>query len=101
MEYLLRKIDLRYIRLRYFSCIVAHLRQIDRNILFHYLTKLKVYMTSSAGDKSALDHLRLLLDHINSAYASVLARLAKLLASNDITYDLLWALFKPNSIVYT
>ena len=53
------------------------------------------------GDKSALDHVRLLLNYVNSAYASVLARLAELLVNNDITYNLLWALFKPNSMVYT
>jgi hypothetical protein len=81
--------------------MVVHSRQIDRSILFHYLAELEAYMISSAGDKSALDHVRLLLNHVNSAYASVSARLAELLANNDITYDLLWALFKPNSMVYT
>lgn len=81
--------------------MVAHSRQIDRSILFHYLAELEAYMISSAGDKSALDHLRLLFSHINSAYASISARLAELLINNDITYDLLWALFKPNSVIYT
>lgn len=57
-------------------------------------------MISSAGDKSALDHLRLLLNYVNSAYTSVSAYLTELLANNNITYNLLQALFKPNSIVY-
>ena len=52
-------------------------------------------------NKSVLDHLRLLLNYVNSVYVSVLVRLIEFLVDNDIIYDLLWILFKSNSIVYT
>jgi hypothetical protein len=49
---------------------------------------------------SDLNHLDLLIDHIKEAYASTTQRLAPLLQNGEITYDLLWALFKPNSVAY-
>jgi hypothetical protein len=48
-----------------------------------------------------LSHLDLLIKHIKEAYASTTQRLAPLLHNGEITYDLLWALFKPNSVIYT
>ena len=57
-------------------------------------------MIFSTSDKSILNHLRLLLNYVNSVYVSVLIRLTEFLTNNDITYDLLWTLFKSNSIVY-
>ena len=38
---------------------------------------------------------------MKSKYASTTDRLTPLLENGEITYDLLWALFKPNTIVYT
>ena len=38
---------------------------------------------------------------MKSTYASTTDRLVPLLENGEITYDLLWALFKPNTIVYT
>jgi hypothetical protein len=43
----------------------------------------------------------LLLDFIKKTYQSTTERLDALLEKREITYDLLWALFKPNAIVYT
>jgi hypothetical protein len=43
----------------------------------------------------------LLLGFIKKAYASTTERLGPLLEKHEITYDLLWALFKPNTVVYT
>jgi hypothetical protein len=48
-----------------------------------------------------LSHLDLLIKHIKEAYASTTQRLVPLLQNGEITYDLLWALFKPNSVIYT
>jgi hypothetical protein len=42
-----------------------------------------------------------LIDHINQAYTPTAQRLAALRESGKITYDLLWALFKPNTVAYT
>ena len=57
-------------------------------------------MIFSTGDKSVLDHLRLLLNYVNSVYVFVSTHLIEFLINNDITYDLLWALFKSNNIIY-
>ena len=48
-----------------------------------------------------LKHLDLLISFIETTYASTIERLEPLLKNREITYDLLWALFKPNSEVYT
>lgn len=52
-------------------------------------------------DAAELKHLSLLADFIKSKYASTTDHLIPLLENGEITYELLWALFKPNTIVYT
>jgi hypothetical protein len=47
------------------------------------------------------EHLELLIDYMKTAYEATTQHLESLLQSGQITYDLLWALFKPNSLVYT
>jgi hypothetical protein len=41
------------------------------------------------------------VDFTESSYASTNERLQSLVRNNEITFDLLWALFKPNSDIYT
>ncbi|KAL5313337.1 hypothetical protein ACEPPN_019070 [Leptodophora sp. 'Broadleaf-Isolate-01'] len=55
----------------------------------------------AALDSSTLDHLDLLLDFIRAAYASTTEHLGPLLEKHQITYDLLWTLFKPNTLAHT
>jgi hypothetical protein len=43
----------------------------------------------------------LLIDHMKKIYAPTAERLRPLLQHGEITWDLLWALFKPNTSVYT
>jgi hypothetical protein len=45
--------------------------------------------------------LELLIDYIKRAYGPTRQSLNPLLEDCHITYDLLWALFKPNTLVYT
>lgn len=52
-------------------------------------------------DPLCLKHLDLLIDFIQTTYKSTARRLFSLLAKGEITYDLLWALVRPNSTVYT
>jgi hypothetical protein len=42
-----------------------------------------------------------LIDYIKTAYGPTRQSLNPLLEDGHITYDLLWALFKPNTLVYT
>ncbi|KAJ6020015.1 hypothetical protein N7522_000090 [Penicillium canescens] len=76
---------------------------IEQNILFHFLLELEKYaenMNNSEGE-SPRQHLRLLIDHLKQAYSAISQRLESMLQYGHITYDLLWALFKPGCHVYT
>jgi len=64
--------------------------------LYHFLPKLETY-------KGALEnstHLNLLVNYIRDIYASIKQCLVSLLDSKEITFDLLWALFKLNELIY-
>ena len=76
--------------------------QVERNLLYNVLDDL----SHSWNDIDPVDHARkehvgLLVDYIKSAYKATALRLESLLRSHQITYDLFWALFKPNTMVYT
>ncbi|KAK5086189.1 hypothetical protein LTR70_007434 [Exophiala xenobiotica] len=78
---------------------------IDQSFLFHFLREITERHTasqksSSQGD-TASKHLGVLLDYLESEYRSPLERVMSLLKGKEITYDLLWALFKPNAEVFT
>lgn len=53
------------------------------------------------GAKNQVAHLDLLISYIRDKYASLSEQINDLLQHGEITYDLLWFLFKPNEIVYT
>lgn len=46
-------------------------------------------------------HLDLLIGYLRQTYAALSQHLDGLLQYGEITYNLLWALFKPNTIIYT
>ncbi|KAJ5291520.1 hypothetical protein N7478_000771 [Penicillium angulare] len=78
---------------------------IEEKILFHFLPELKQVMEElrAESDSSAqsLDHLSLLVESVTEANAFVAREVSSLLAQAHITYDLLWALFKPGCFVFT
>ncbi|CAG8017779.1 unnamed protein product [Penicillium salamii] len=78
---------------------------IEQNLLFHFLPELDrcaENMDSCSDQGSAYaEHLLLLIDHLKQAHASTLQHLESILQHGHITYDLLWALFKPGCHVYT
>jgi hypothetical protein len=45
-------------------------------------------------------HLGLLIEHLDEEYESTTNRLNSLLAHRKITYDLLWAFYKPGTLMY-
>jgi len=72
--------------------------------LYHYVPELEAYSTEledSSHHDARLKHLNLLVGYIRTACASTTFRLMSLLKNREITYDLLWALFKPNVNIYT
>jgi hypothetical protein len=76
---------------------------VEQSLFYHYLSDLEEYRqnVSATLDRFTLEHLDLLLDFIRTAYASTTERVGPLLEKHNITYDLLWTLFKPNTLVYT
>ncbi|OKP09742.1 hypothetical protein PENSUB_4871 [Penicillium subrubescens] len=78
---------------------------IEQKVLFHFLPELdrcaENIDNSSDHDSAHAKHLRLLIEHLKHAYASISQRLESMLEHGHITYDLLWALFKPGGHVYT
>lgn len=87
---------------------------VDPNMLFLYLEETRQYMKDlkrqakterkkkarkAAASKAA--HLRVLVKYLDTDYADTKKTLYPLLENNTITFDLLWALYKPNTIAYT
>ncbi|KAJ5144221.1 uncharacterized protein N7515_003008 [Penicillium bovifimosum] len=87
---------------------------VDPNMLFLYLEETRQYMKElkkqsrsekkkkarkSAAAKAA--HLKVLVKYLDTDYADIKKTLYPLLEANTITFDLLWALYKPNTIAYT
>ncbi|KAJ5320623.1 hypothetical protein PENANT_c033G02621 [Penicillium antarcticum] len=87
---------------------------VDPNMLFLYLEETRQYMKDQkkqsrsekkkkARKAAALKaaHLKVLIKYLDTDYADTKKTLYPLLEANTITFDLLWALFKPNTIAYT
>ncbi|KAJ5655018.1 ATPaseAAA-typecore [Penicillium lividum] len=78
---------------------------IEESTLFHFLPELKQTVaelqSQSDCDAQCLKHLNLLVGWVVEATASVSRSLSLLLEQGHITYDHLWALFKPGCHVYT
>ena len=77
----------------------------EQNLLYHHLDKLQLYQSNTntrpIHDTICLKHLDLLVDFIKTTYESTAQRLDSLLKNGEITYDLPWTLFEPNSMVYS
>jgi hypothetical protein len=72
--------------------------------LYHYLYQLessRSWNNIEGGDHDGAKQVGLLVDYLKETYADTTKSLESLLRSSEITYDLLWALFKPNEPVYT
>ncbi|EEP81400.1 conserved hypothetical protein [Uncinocarpus reesii 1704] len=87
---------------------------VDPNMLFLYLEECRAYVKELKGLAKTAEkkkvrkqvelkasHLKVLVKYLDKDYAETKKTLYPLLENNTITFDLLWALFKPNTIVYT
>ncbi|GJN79242.1 hypothetical protein PLIIFM63780_002755 [Purpureocillium lilacinum] len=91
--------------------------KLDPNLLFLYLEDFRTHLkhlrkAEAAGDdkkerqknrarlECKMEHLRTLIRYLDKDYAKVKESLYPMLESGVITFDLLWALWKPNTIVY-
>ncbi|KAH7078251.1 P-loop containing nucleoside triphosphate hydrolase protein [Paraphoma chrysanthemicola] len=78
---------------------------ISPELLFHarqgLTDRVKAEEAKQSPNKAVVDELGVALQYISEDYASTQASLTSLAEHDEITFDLLWALFPPNSIVYT
>ena len=94
--------------------LVQDTPSLDPNMLFLYLEEMRTYMNelkkSSKKEKKKkvrraasmkVQHMKVLLKYLDKDFAETKKTLYPLLENNMITFDLLWALYKPNDIVYT
>lgn len=95
--------------------LVEDIPQIDPHTLFHYYDELKTYIKKTLKPKlkkakrskeqkrlkQQIASCRLLLSYIDEDYTATRKALRPMLKAGTITYDLVWALFKPNTIAFT
>ncbi|KAG0129740.1 hypothetical protein HOY82DRAFT_487773 [Tuber indicum] len=80
---------------------------VEPNLLFNYLPQLENELAKAKAvseeqqNKTLISHLTLFNDYISTDYASTIKKLYPLLEHYEITFDLLWALFLPNTLIYT
>jgi hypothetical protein len=93
--------------------LVQETPHIDPNMLFLYLEETRAYMKelkeASKSEKkrkarkaaaAKASHLKVLIKYLDKDYAETKKTLYPLLENKMITFDLLWALYKPNTIAY-
>ncbi|CRK28687.1 hypothetical protein BN1708_015327 [Verticillium longisporum] len=98
--------------------LVDNTPRLDPNLLFLYLDDLRAYSkelkdsepfgeTKRARQKAQKHnnekrrHLKVLLAYLDKDYAQVKKSLYPMLENGLITFELLWALWKPNTLAYT
>ena len=75
-------------------------KQIEQRLLYHYVPELDAHARAE-NDNLVQRHLSLLVDHIKRSCILIRNRIRSLVVKNgEIIFDLFWALFKPNDIVY-
>lgn len=95
--------------------LVEDTPQVDPHTLFHYYDEIKSYVKKELKPKlkrarkskdkklrtQQIAQCKLLLRYIDEDYTAVRKALKPMLKAGTITYDLVWALFKPNTIAFT
>ncbi|KAH7072212.1 hypothetical protein BKA63DRAFT_534997 [Paraphoma chrysanthemicola] len=95
--------------------LVEDTPQVDPHTLFHYYNEIKSYVKKELKPKlkkarkarekklrtQQVAQCKLLLKYLDEDYTSVRKALKPMLKAGTITYDLVWALFKPNTIAFT
>ena len=95
--------------------LVEEQPSVDPNTLFLYLEEIRTHVkktlkarlkkTKKRKDKKRIEQMRtqlkVMIKYLDEDYEETKKTLYPLLEAGNITFDLLWALFKPNSIAYT
>jgi hypothetical protein len=93
--------------------LVEDTPHLDPNMLFLYLEEMRQYVKTleeeAEGKKrkeakvlvDKAKHLRIMVKYLDKDFSETKKNLYPLLENGMITFDLLWALYKPNSIAYS
>ncbi|KAJ4355255.1 hypothetical protein N0V95_003085 [Ascochyta clinopodiicola] len=95
--------------------LVEDVPELDPHTLFHHYNEIKKYVKHTLKPKlkrakkskdqkklkREIAQCKLLLGYIDEDYAATRKALKPLLKAGTITYNLCWALFKPDTIIYT
>ncbi|KAH7359851.1 hypothetical protein BKA66DRAFT_426750 [Pyrenochaeta sp. MPI-SDFR-AT-0127] len=95
--------------------LVEDTPQIDPHTLFHYYDEIKRHVKKTLRPKhkkakrskakkglaQEIAQCKLLLTYLDEDYDATRKALKPMLKAGTITYDLVWALFKPNTIAFT
>jgi hypothetical protein len=93
--------------------LVEDTPHLDPNMLFLYLEEMRKHgdelekeIDTKKGKeakaiKTKVKHLRVMVKYLDKDYAETKKNLYPLLENGMITFDLMWALYKPNSIAYS
>lgn len=95
--------------------LVEDIPELDPHILYHYYDEIKTYAKKTLKRNlrrakrtkeqkqitQQIAQCKLLLGYIDEDFAATRKALKPLLKAGTITYELTWALFKPNTIAYT
>ncbi|KAI9891861.1 MAG: hypothetical protein M1814_002246 [Vezdaea aestivalis] len=82
-------------------CLREDKPEVQIEVLFHYLDQLKAYSAGLSSDSGCIEHLNHLTGYLDKHFTSQARKFQSLLEHREITFNLLWALFKPNTLVYT
>ncbi|KAF2089738.1 hypothetical protein K490DRAFT_37021 [Saccharata proteae CBS 121410] len=88
---------------------------ISPNMLFLYLEELRTYAKKTLRSKIRKEkkrkeqkrlklmakHCKVMVDYLDDDYKQTRKTLEPMLKAGNITFDLVWAIFKPNTICYT
>ncbi|KAF8245455.1 hypothetical protein K440DRAFT_555778 [Wilcoxina mikolae CBS 423.85] len=105
--------------------LVEDVPEVDPNMLFNYYPELTEWVKQASNPKPATEdedkekekkkqqkekkldpatgvpHVKLLIEYLDTDYKNTKATLFPLLENKSITFDLLWAVLKPGTIMYT
>lgn len=70
------------------------------HVLFHYRKELEAQRHEVETEPEALQHLNLLLDFVNEEFKDTIRETNNLVEQGMITYEHLWTIFRPGTILY-
>ncbi|GBF63954.1 hypothetical protein TMEN_6622 [Trichophyton mentagrophytes] len=86
------------------NVLAANLREdkptVPADILFHFLPEFEDQYKALGDESTAREHHGVLVDFLKQHFSPLKDRLNPLLDHQEITFELLWALFKPNEPIF-